>query len=244
MKTKHKLATLAATLITFGSLAGGANAAVILPAEFATVEGDDFEGTSLGRFSNTAQIVYDASLVSAAGINFGDALTGLSFRVNASDSSNSWSVADYQIRIATSLNSPGSLDVNFVNNRGADYTLVRSGPLAFNGTVYPTGGSPNSFGPMIMFDTSFTYLGGDLLLEYTHSAIPDTNVAADAHRDIPLAQSQFAPGFDGTIEGFDGFGDNYAPIVSFAVATIPEPSSALLLGFGVLGMLARRRKTS
>ena len=28
---------------------------------------------------------------------------------------------------------------------------------------------PNAFGPVITFDSTFTYQGGDLLLEYTHT---------------------------------------------------------------------------
>jgi hypothetical protein len=196
----------------------------------------------LGSFSNTAQIVYGNTLLSAAGLNIGDQITGISFRVDSGGSSPVWSVADYQIRLATSLNSPGSLSPNFIDNRGSDYTVVRSGALSYNGTEYPTGGIPNLFGTPILFDNSFTYLGGDLLLEYTHSTISSGGSRADANNNLPLAQSQFSAGYNTTTEGFSGFGDNYAPIIMLTITPIPEPSSALFLGLGTVCLVARRRR--
>ena len=191
---------------------------LVLPAKFKSVEGNDGEGTSLGFFSNTAQVVYGASLVGAAGINIGDRISGLSFRLDSPSPAPVWSVADYQIRLATSLNGPGNLDRNFVNNRGADYTVVRTGPLTYKGTEYPVGGSPNGFGQVISFTTSFTYTGGDLLLEYTHSPISEGGVFADAEWSTePLAQAQFSAGFDSTMESFGGDGRNGAVIVQFEI---------------------------
>ena len=191
---------------------------LVLPADFKVIEGNNAEGTALGFFSNTAQIVYGASLVGGAGINIGDRISGLAFRVDGPSTSPAWSVSDFQIRLATSLNGPGNLDPNFINNRGADYTVVRSGPLAYAGTEYPEGGSPNGFGPVISFSTSFIYKGGDLLLEYTHSTIADGGGFADAgSRAGFLAQSQFAAGFDSTMESFSGQGLNKATIVKFQI---------------------------
>ena len=73
-----------------------AHAQVVIPAAFADVEGTSGgEGTALGNFSNTVQTVYDASLLSAAGLNVGDVLTGLSFRLNAVDNAPIWSCLLY-----------------------------------------------------------------------------------------------------------------------------------------------------
>ena len=215
-----------------------AHAAVnTLPASFAAVEGNDNEITSLGEASNTAQVVYGESLLIAADIQVGDQITGLAFRVQGGEVAPIWSVADYQIRLATSLNPPGSLDTNFIANRGGDYVVVRSGPLTYTGTEYPTGGSPNTFGPVIPFNTSFTYNGGDLLLEYTHSVIASGGSSADADGFITGAQSQWSAGFNTTTESFFGAVDNFAPIIQLETVkkspATPVPTVPLF-GLGIL----------
>ena len=213
-----------------------------LPSSFAGVAGSGFEVTSLGVGSNSVQVVYGEGLLIAADIQVGDQITGLAFRVGQTYLAPIWSVADYQIRLATSLNPPGSLDPNFIANRGGDYVVARSGPLTYAGTEYPTGGAPNAFGPVIPFSTSFTYTGGDLLLEYTHSTVANVapNVLSRAGADANLAglaQSQFSAGFNTTTESFGGAVAGYAPIIQLetvkkAPAT-PVPTLPLF-GLGIL----------
>lgn len=194
---------------------------IMLPPDFAETEGFNNEGTALGLFSNTAQLVYGADLLAEAGLLIGDRITELAFRVDSGYVAPVWSVTDYQIRLATSLNPPGRLDPNFVNNRGADYTVVRAGPLAYDGSEYPSGGAPNDFGPPIAFQTAFVYTGGDLLIEYTHTTIATGGSAADAHEPDPRMQSQFAPGFDGTMEGFGGQGVGRGTVLQLTVDGCP-----------------------
>ncbi len=209
----------AATLVPAGEtlVLGPAAVTTVLPPAAEGVEGINSEGTSLGFFSNTAQIVYGADLLAEAGLLTGDRINGLAFRVDVAFGAPVWSVADYQVRLATSLNPPGALDTNFVNNRGSDYTVVRAGALTYDGSEYPTGGNPNGFGEVIAFQTAFIYRGGDLLLEYTHTNVPAGGSVADAAEPDPRMQSQFAPGYDGTIEGFGGQGVDRGTVVQLTI---------------------------
>ena len=255
------------------AIAPFANAQIVtIPNEFANVEGSSGgEGTALGNFDNTVHTVYNASLLAAAGLNAGDVLNGLQFRLNGPDNVPIWSVTDYQIRLGTSNFSAGDLRNDFADNRGADYTLVRSGALTLDGTEFdgsstaPTAGpgTPNAFGPLWTFDTNFVYNGGDLLLEYTHTEIDNAlnqpgvqqTARADGVTGFAGVQTLFGGGFDadarsfGTEGVFDADGNTltsagsvgFAPIVQFSV--VPEPSSAaLLMGLGMIGVARRRKK--
>ena len=238
-----------------------AHSTVIVPSGFANEEGTSTsgDGTSLGLFNNTVQTVYNESLLVEAGLNAGDVLNGLSFRVNAGNAAPNFRVDEYIIRLSTSNFSAGSLEADFSANRGADFTTVRSGSLVFNAADYdvssmaPSGGSgtPNAFGPVIIFGSTFTYQGGDLLLEYTHTppeglngeeavlSQADAVINFDDGNGGSLVQSAFSDGFDTGVRGFNDFGLDFAPIVQFSV--IPEPSVSLLSGIAFLGLLRRRR---
>src|SRR5690349_4563859 len=84
------------------------------------------------------------------------------------------------------------------DNRGADEVLVHTGPLTIGAGDYPTGGSPNAFGATISFTTPYTYTGGPLLLEYSHTPFPSTVSFADAVGNSPDGRSAFGTGFNAT----------------------------------------------
>ena len=260
IKSNFSLRTLRAfaccTIVSafaFVGLPSSESAEVVVPGVFFSFnEGDTSEGTSLGSFSNTAQVVYNSDILSSSGLQAGDVIFGLAFRLDVNNLSVPASVnfTNYEIRLGQSLNSAGFLDPVLANNRGADYSVVRSGPLDLLASDIPVGGFPNDFiQPFLFNNGNYTYQGGDLLLEYTHTAVPDTGVFADA-TDFStfggafdsIIQSQFAPGFDGAVEGFDGFGIDFAPIVQFSV--VPEPSSTVMLAIAsIVGLVYRRRRS-
>ena len=255
------------------AIAPFANAQITIPIEFANVEGSSGgEGTALGNFSNTVQTVYNESLLSASGLNVGDELNGLQFRLNGPDNVPIWSVDDYQIRLATSNFSAGDLRNDFADNRGADYTVVRTGALMLDGTEFDGSstagssgpGTPNAFGPLWTFDTNFVYNGGDLLLEYTHTEI-DTDLTspgvqqtarADGVTGFDGVQTLFGGGFNadartfGTEGVFDADGNTvtsagsvgFAPIVQFTVASAVPEPSSAALLMGI-GMIGALRRS-
>ena len=223
------------------------------------------DATSLGVFTNTVLQVYNEDLVLAAGINPGDVLTGISFRVSGGpetfNPAPNFQVDNYLFSLGHSLNSAGNLVDNFdANAVGGALTQVRSGALEFNAADYPqvnpNTGTANAFGPVIEFnDSTFTYTGGDLLLEYSHTGAEalngslvrsraDTIASTVPSPDIPdfgdsRVQTFFGAGFDAPERSFATvFGDNTATIVQFQIAAVPEPTSAaLLMGLGMIGVV-------
>ena len=215
---------------------------IVIPGNFADIEGTSGgESTALGDFSNTVQTVYNESVLLDSGLEVGDVLTGLSFRVgagiramaNTRREAPNFTVENYIIRLSTSNNSALDLSDTFADNRGNDLSVVRSGPLDFNAADYddsstalPQGdnaGAPNAFGPVITFDTTFTYQGGDLLLEYTHTEPQALNgevviSQADAVGSVSGLQTLFGQGFDAT-ERFEGFSraNSFGVVVRFSV---------------------------
>ena len=186
--------------------------------------------------SNTVQTVYNASLLGEAGLNAGDVLNGLSFRVNATNAAPNFRVDEYIIRLSTSNFSAGNLEDVFEMNRGDDLVEVRSGPLTFSAADFDDTsiapgrgpGIPNAFGAVITFDNPFTYNGGNLLLDYTHTAplgLDGSDLitsAADSVADFnddngdPLVETLFGEGIDVTTRTFSP-APGFAPVIRFTV---------------------------
>ena len=240
--------------------------------DFTTTEGNNLgDSNALGTFNNTVFSIYDESLVLAAGINPGDQLTGLAFRVGGGPSNAvpNFTVENYIFDLGhalPSIQANVNLNDNFAANAvGGALTNVHTGSVDFNAADYPNtnpsviAGTANPFGPSIGFDNAFTYEGGDLLLRYTHTLPEALNGSLVTSRGDSISSTFTVPDFgDDRVQTFFGsgfnddtrrfgtqFGEFSATIVQFDVipAAIPEPSStALLIGLGMIGVVRRRRK--
>ena len=239
-------------------------------ADFTTTEGNNLgDSNALGTFNNTVFSIYDESLVLAAGINPGDQLTGLAFRVGGGPNNPvpNFTVENYVIDLGHALSSiqaNDNLNDNFASNAvGGALTNVHTGRVDFNAADYPNtnpstiDGTANPFGPSIEFNNAFTYEGGDLLLRYTHTDPEALNGSLVTSRADSISSTFGVPDFgDDRVQTFFGqgfnaderffgtqFGEFSATIIQFDVAAVPEPSStALLIGLGMIGVVRRRRK--
>jgi hypothetical protein len=232
-------ATYLAGFVALISISVCAQAQVVVPTGFDSTEGTSAEGTSLGDFSNRVQTIYGTTLLT--GLHVGDVITGLSFRVDGiGPAPGPQTVANYEIRLSKSPKTPGTLSNTLADNRGADEVIVRSGPLTIAAGDYPTGSSPNAFGAIIGFTTPYTYTGGPLLLEYSHTPFPSTHSFADAAGNIADGQSAFGTGFNATTADI-GMTNN---VIVVRFQTVPEPSTLLMSILPLLALCRRRARAS
>jgi hypothetical protein len=233
----HRAISLAIFVAMIGIAVCAPAATIVVPAGADATEGGSAEGTSLGDFSNRVQSIYGTSLLS--NLHVGDIITGLSFRVDGiGPAPGPQTIANYEIRLSKSPKTPGTLSNTLADNRGADELIVRNGPLTIAVGDYPIGSSPNAFGATIAFTTPYTYTGGPLLLEYSHTPFPSTHSFADAVANSPDGQSAFGTGFGATTADIGMTND--VAVVRFQV--VPEPATCGLLALGLGALMLRRKR--
>ncbi len=196
MNLKHtKVANLAAALITFISLAGGANAAILLTI---TDDGTDLTMTATGSYDFTA--VGDNGTDQALGANAGVLPT-------TSGGLYGWEVTEATI----------------------SFTVSYSGALTGTSNVFPAD-SITTTNPFF-FDSSRSVIrfteGTPLLGTVNETAVFNSITLASLGMVAGESVSVTWAGDSATIQ---------------TVASVPEPSSAILLGLGALGVAVHRRR--
>jgi hypothetical protein len=115
---------------------------------------------------------YGSSLLT--GINVGDQISGLTFRIvsdTVRNSSPASTFTNWDLTLAQAVNTVPNMSTTFADNM-LNPVQVRNGSLSFSagafqgGAVNPT---TNPFGPVITFSTPYTYQGGDLVVLISHT---------------------------------------------------------------------------
>jgi hypothetical protein len=210
--------TAATTLITFGSLAGGANAATILAPSSAS--------------TNMGEIFPASNTINQSGLSV--TYTSLSTDLSTYLSSNPTSNHGFGGNIWGS--SSGVRSGNFDLDLGGSHAIA--GVVIWNLVDDPS--AIRQFTVLLDDNANFTspVNAGTYIASNTLGSNPNTaaELFAFAATSASFVRIQIADTHSATSNGA-AFGE-----IAFSV--VPEPSSTLLLGVGVLGFIAHRRRNS
>lgn len=190
---------------------------IVIPAGFATVEGNAQAITALSPAARTVQLAYAPAALT--GLNEGDQITGLAFRMGGGYPSwpnSAVTFATYYIKLSQSQYPPNALSDSVAANIGPDVVTVYSGTLTFPPNSFPGGATPNAFGPVINFTTPYVYSGGILLVTISHTGGGVSGGFADADGSAPnLANARYATSYNATtVPGWI-----YAPIIQLTIGS-------------------------
>ncbi|MEZ6235578.1 MAG: GC-type dockerin domain-anchored protein [Phycisphaerales bacterium] len=145
---------------------------IIIPPNAPTTAGTGGYSTILHTQARSYQLVIGEALLGAVPV--GARFTGITWRRPTWTPYAPWpgpsvtcAYANFDIYLGTAALPPGQMSTTATQNFGPDNTLVRSGPISYQGEFFPGGNaSPgvNPFGQVVAFTTPFTYAGGDLVL--------------------------------------------------------------------------------
>ncbi|HRI45295.1 MAG TPA: hypothetical protein PLL78_04110 [Fimbriimonadaceae bacterium] len=169
-------------LAALSALAVGSHAFVVPNYATASEADGAFFLTATATAGRTYQVTISATQLTGL---VGRTLTGMRWRMNGGIAA-AWPPADvtyanWDIFIGPGV-APSTMSNTFALNFSAAATQVRTGPVAFTAGAFTVGGTPNAFGPAIMFDTGYLYSGGDLTIEmrFTNQVGTTTTPSFDA----------------------------------------------------------------
>lgn len=227
---------LIAMLLAMGTTWGQTSTATIT-----ALDGVEGAGFYIYNGPITFQQVFAPSQL--AGLPIGAIITGMQLRLDSNWLTSSAStIPNFDVKMGPSNFAPGSLSNSVTGNQGAGTITTRSGPLTFPAGSFPTGGSPNAFGPLIPFTNPYTYTGGNLLLTVSHST-PSSELDFDVGYRLNGVQIFQAQEFNAGTLVENSMDTGLAVQFSFGISAVPEPaayySAAMSLMLG--GVLLHRR---
>lgn len=147
----------------------------------------------------------------------------------------------FELRLSTTDYEPGTLSPWLDDNLGDDTTIVYSGNLTMSTQGTGSSGGPCSFDYVIEFDEPFVYdpSAGNLLVDWRAWSVEgepmiDAEYYDDGQAYILTAEHLAGPYATGQIDA--------GAVMEFVI--VPEPSTAVLCGLGLICLIASRRKSA
>lgn len=229
----------------------GAHAQVVVPNANLTTEGTAGLNTLIRSAPRTLQMVISASELS--GVSVGGTITGLAFRLDnsflqASQPTFPITFIDYDIYVGAAGVTPSGASTTLLSNyvSPASKTKVRGGALTLGTGFFPKNAIaplPNSFSADIGFNLgAYTYTGGNLIIEITHSGNAATDFSLDATPNSATARALGAAVYNAS-SADSAFVSELVPVVRLStLGAAPEPGVLGLLALGGIALLVRRRR--
>ncbi|HQY20780.1 MAG TPA: hypothetical protein PLX80_08070 [Ignavibacteria bacterium] len=223
-----------------------AKATNVIPLAYKSAIGDlSFIGP-LANTSRTYQLIIHSNLLTDY---LGKKITSLAWRLPASAGSN-WpasnvTFSNYKILLSGSVTPANRSLAFFSDNVIGMQTQVRSGSLFIPAGSYPSGSSPNSYGPEIIFDVPYLYTGGNLLIEIRQSGFTGTTQSVDA-------LSSFTGGYNLTYSAcwkssdtatYNAASGNFSIVKLFTAEVVPNDKEFTVGDSQFLGALSFDPKT-
>ena len=224
-----------------------------VPSANAAVEGSSGLNTIIRSEARTLQTVISASELTSM---LNGQITGLTFRLDGSEVATrpdfAINFANYDIYLGQAATTPSTLSNTFASNYiPGTKTQLRGGALSLAAGYFPrtNPAGPNDFAAIIGFNLSggnYSYTGGDLVIELTHTGNSATDFGLDAQANSAQVAAVGSPGYNALTN--TGVNASLAPVMRLqftpAVTAAPEPGTLALLGLGAFGLVVRRRRTA